>query len=237
MPRVERRTFRRAPLVDQLGDVAGLMRPGGDGGDRRLPARLEAVRAARRRVPRHPPLRSARNREDPAPKAVANASGANFYRRAHPRSSRCSRALAQLGRKLFEGARKKRPRSSSSTNSTRSDGAHGARPRPRAGPVPRPAARRARQLRRPRPGDRHGRLHRLQALVPALLRPGRFDRQCWSRRRPRRPEQILRVHTRGKPLASDVDLRLDRPSDCGSDRRRPREHHKRGRDLRGARPE
>src|SRR5687767_1176088 len=52
-----------------------------------------------------------------------------------------------------------------------------------------------------------GASNRLQDLDPALLRPGRFDRQVLvgppdlAGR-----EQILRVHTRGKPLAADVDL-------------------------------
>ena len=51
--------------------------------------------------------------------------------------------------------------------------------------------------------------NRLQDLDPALLRPGRFDRQMLV------PppdlggrEAILGVHTRGKPLAADVDLHL-----------------------------
>jgi len=52
-----------------------------------------------------------------------------------------------------------------------------------------------------------GASNRLQDLDPALLRPGRFDRQMLvgppdlSGR-----EAILQVHTRGKPLAADVDL-------------------------------
>jgi cell division protease FtsH len=54
-----------------------------------------------------------------------------------------------------------------------------------------------------------GASNRIQDLDPALLRPGRFDRQVHvappdvSGR-----EAILRVHTRSKPLADDVDLRL-----------------------------
>ncbi len=50
--------------------------------------------------------------------------------------------------------------------------------------------------------------NRPDVLDPALLRPGRFDRQIQvdapdlSGR-----EQILQVHSRGKPLAQDVDLR------------------------------
>jgi cell division protease FtsH len=52
-----------------------------------------------------------------------------------------------------------------------------------------------------------GASNRVQDLDPALLRPGRFDRQLLvappdlSGR-----EKILQVHTRGKPLADDVDL-------------------------------
>ena len=52
-----------------------------------------------------------------------------------------------------------------------------------------------------------GASNRLQDLDPALLRPGRFDRQVLvgppdvAGR-----ESILGVHTRGKPLAPDVDL-------------------------------
>jgi len=52
-----------------------------------------------------------------------------------------------------------------------------------------------------------GASNRIQDLDPALLRPGRFDRQVvvtppdLAGR-----EEILRVHTRGKPLSEDVDL-------------------------------
>jgi cell division protease FtsH len=54
-----------------------------------------------------------------------------------------------------------------------------------------------------------GASNRLQDLDPALLRPGRFDRQLLVA-----PpdlagrEKILKVHTRGMPLAQDVDLRI-----------------------------
>jgi cell division protease FtsH len=54
-----------------------------------------------------------------------------------------------------------------------------------------------------------GASNRLGDLDPALLRPGRFDRQVFVA-----PpdvtgrEEILRVHTRSKPLASDVDLTI-----------------------------
>src|SRR5881275_410141 len=54
-----------------------------------------------------------------------------------------------------------------------------------------------------------GASNRLQDLDPALLRPGRFDRQVLiSPPDLAGREEILRVHTRGKPLAADVDLGL-----------------------------
>jgi cell division protease FtsH len=49
--------------------------------------------------------------------------------------------------------------------------------------------------------------NRLQDLDPALLRPGRFDRQVHvSAPDVAGREAILAVHTRDKPLAADVDL-------------------------------
>jgi cell division protease FtsH len=49
--------------------------------------------------------------------------------------------------------------------------------------------------------------NRLQDLDPALLRPGRFDRQMLVTPPDLKGrEAILRVHTKGKPLAADVDL-------------------------------
>jgi cell division protease FtsH len=54
-----------------------------------------------------------------------------------------------------------------------------------------------------------GASNRLQDLDPALLRPGRFDRQILvSPPDLAGREEILGVHTRGKPLAPDVDLHL-----------------------------
>ena len=50
--------------------------------------------------------------------------------------------------------------------------------------------------------------NRQDILDPALLRPGRFDRQVYVGRPDMKGrEEILRVHTRKKPLADDVDLR------------------------------
>ncbi len=50
--------------------------------------------------------------------------------------------------------------------------------------------------------------NRQDILDPALLRPGRFDRQVYVGRPDMKGrEEILRVHTRNKPLAEDVDLK------------------------------
>jgi cell division protease FtsH len=49
--------------------------------------------------------------------------------------------------------------------------------------------------------------NRPDILDPALLRPGRFDRQIVVDRPDRKGrKQILEVHTRGKPLAQEIDL-------------------------------
>jgi len=49
--------------------------------------------------------------------------------------------------------------------------------------------------------------NRPDVLDPALLRPGRFDRRViLDRPDMRGREAILKVHVRGKPLASDIDL-------------------------------
>ena len=49
--------------------------------------------------------------------------------------------------------------------------------------------------------------NRPDILDPALLRPGRFDRRVvLDRPDMRGREMILKVHTKGKPLATDVDL-------------------------------
>jgi cell division protease FtsH len=49
--------------------------------------------------------------------------------------------------------------------------------------------------------------NRPDILDPALLRPGRFDRQIVVDRPDRKGRQkILEVHTRGKPLAKEIDL-------------------------------
>src|SRR4051794_1974006 len=52
-----------------------------------------------------------------------------------------------------------------------------------------------------------GASNRLQDLDPALLRPGRFDRQILIQPPDLKGRlEILHVHTRGKPLSPDVDL-------------------------------
>ncbi len=51
--------------------------------------------------------------------------------------------------------------------------------------------------------------NRSDVLDPALLRPGRFDRQILvGRPDVKGREAILRVHAKNKPLADDVDLKV-----------------------------
>src|SRR3989440_4674532 len=51
--------------------------------------------------------------------------------------------------------------------------------------------------------------NRPEILDPALMRPGRFDRQGLGARPPRRGrEEILRIHSREVKLGADVDLKL-----------------------------
>lgn len=51
--------------------------------------------------------------------------------------------------------------------------------------------------------------NRLDVLDPALIRPGRFDRRVVLDRPDKRArKEILEIHTRGTPLAEDVDLEL-----------------------------
>ena len=73
----------------------------------------------------------------------------------------------------------------------------------------------------------------LEKLDPALLRPGRFDRQILvSPPDVGGREAILKVHTRGKPLGARRRPRADRAPDVRPGRRRPREPLQRGGDLR-----
>ncbi len=51
--------------------------------------------------------------------------------------------------------------------------------------------------------------NRADILDPALLRPGRFDRQVYvGRPDVKGREAILRVHSKGKPISPEVDLRV-----------------------------
>ena len=63
--------------------------------------------------------------------------------------------------------------------------------------------------------------NRQDVLDPALLRPGRFDRQVFvGLPDVQGREEILRVHTKSKPLAEDVDLNVIARSTAGFYRRR-----------------
>src|SRR5437879_516821 len=144
-----------------------------------------------------------------AAKAVANESGAHFYAQS---ASAFVEMFVGLGaariRKLFEEARKNAPAivfidELDAVGSTRTG--HG---------FTKESDQTLNQLLVELDGFEDteqvvimGASNRLQDLDPALLRPGRFDRQMLVA-----PpdlagrEAILRVHTRGKPLAADVDL-------------------------------
>ena len=77
--------------------------------------------------------------------------------------------------------------------------------------------------------------NRPDVLDPALLRPGRFDRQIVvDAPDVRGREGILRVHTRKIPLAADVRLDILAKGTPGAGRRRPRQPGERGRRARGA---
>src|SRR6266511_4265876 len=125
--------------------------------------------------------------------------------RAPRRSSRCSRASAR--RASASSSRKRartRRRSSSSTSSTPWA------PRARATASTASRTRRSTSCSSSSTGSTPpSASNRLQDLDPALLRPGRFDRQMLvSPPDLGGREAILNVHTRGKPLAADVDLHL-----------------------------
>jgi len=173
----------------------------------RDPARFEALGA---RVPKgilfHGPPGTGKTL---AAKAVANESGARFYAQS---ASAFVEMFAGLGaariRKLFEEARKNAPsivfideldavgqaRSGHSFNREQDQTLNqllveldGFGPRDQVVVM--------------------GASNHLQDLDPALLRPGRFDRQVLIQPPDLKGRRaILDVHTRGKPLAEDVDL-------------------------------
>ena len=71
--------------------------------------------------------------------------------------------------------------------------------------------------------------NRPDILDPALLRPGRFDRQIAVDRPDRKGRaKILEVHTRGKPLAKVIDIDALAGQTPGLHRRRPVEPDQRG---------
>src|SRR3954470_21991594 len=173
----------------------------------RDPARFEALGA---RVPKgilfHGPPGTGKTL---AAKAVANESGARFYAQS---ASAFVEMFAGLGaariRKLFQEARKNAPSiifidELDAVGAARTG--HG---------FNREQDQTLNQLLVEldgfEPTDRvvvMGASNRLQDLDPALLRPGRFDRQILIQQPDLKGRlEILAVHMRGKPLADDVDV-------------------------------
>ena len=73
--------------------------------------------------------------------------------------------------------------------------------------------------------------NRVDILDPAILRPGRFDRQvAVGRPDVKGREEILHVHAKGKPLGDDVDLKEVAQHDSRIYRRRSGESDERGGD-------
>ena len=159
-------------------------------------------------------------------KAIASEAGASFYiaerlrvhrdvrrarRGAHPQAVRGGEPQ-RAGDRLHRRARRGRRRP------------YRPRLQPRAGPDAQPAPRRAGRLRRTRAGRRHGRLQPASRIsTRRCCGPAASIARC-SLHAPDLGgrEAILGVHTRGKPLAADVDVEADRAPDGGADRRRPR---------------
>ena len=85
-----------------------------------------------------------------------------------------------------------------------------------------------------RRGRDHGRVQPAPGSRPGApaTRPLRPPGERRAARPARAARRSSRVHTRSKPLGADVDISRARATDGRADRRRPREHRERGRDLR-----
>ena len=179
------------------------------------------------------PARRCSPRRSPARRACRSS------RSAAPTSSRCSSASARRASATSSSRRRRRrPRSSSSTRSTRSvvtaapgvGGGHDEREQT------------LNQLLVEMDGfdQKQGVIllastNRPDILDPALLRPGRFDRQIVVDRPDLEGRKaILAVHGKEKPLAPGVDLDVIARRTPGLHRRRPRQPHERGRAAVGA---
>ncbi len=186
----------------------------------------------------HPAARPARHRQDAAGQGRRERVEARSSSRSRPpRSSRCSPGLgAARIRRLFREARKSAPAiifidELDAVGATRGKDISGEKDQT------------LNQLLVEMDGFEGGdnlvviaASNLLDKLDPALLRPGRFDRQIFVSPPDLKGRlAILGVHTKNKPL-HEVDLARDRPADGRPDGRRPGQHLQRGRDLRRPQP-
>ena len=212
MPRVK--PMEITPGSASVGHLGRRRRPrrgeGGAAGDRRLPARPGALRGARRaRAEGHPLPRPARHRQDArreggrerVRRALLRAERLGVRRdvrrprrRAHPQALRGGAQERAVDRLHRRARRRRQARSGHGFNREQDQTLNqllveldGFGPRDQVVVM--------------------GASNRLQDLDPALLRPGRFDRQILIQPPDLKGRSaILAVHTRGKPLAEDVDL-------------------------------
>ncbi len=204
---------------------------------RRLPARPQALPRARRA--RSPPGSCSTDRPAPARRCWPRRSPTSRAPRSSPsrprRSSRCSPAWARPASAGCSRRRASTPRRSSSSTSSTPSAPRAAAARPTASTTRRSTSCWWRWTASTARGDVVviAASNLLEKLDPALLRPGRFDRQIFvSPPDVVGRERILEVHTRDKPVGDERRLRAPRPPDRRADRRRPGQHLQRGGDQR-----
>ena len=221
---------------DRLGRGRRLRRgEGRAAGGRRVHARPRALQEARGEGPaRHPAARAARHRQDAAGQGRRARGGRELLLAVGRRVRRDVRRPRRLPHPaaVRDGAQGAPRRSSSSTRSTPSAASAARTTTPSASRRSTSCWSRWTASRRPNDLVVIAASNLLEKLDPALLRPGRFDRQIFvSPPDVAGREQIMDVHT-ARQAAGERRPRPDRAPDLRPDRRRPREPLQRGGDLR-----